>query len=165
MCLNLHPDFIITDCVFHYCFGIIGPGDMHLKNYNIQIYTILFNQQKSMKINTYVFLFRPQKLSLHLFTILKGKFCGKKNQWNYYWVILLRQFLIHDIFFSDLKYCYRKLLLHTKQIFFFFLLKERNYHSCLVILDVFPLCAWGSFLHMCRSCLSLVVIINKGFQI
>lgn len=79
MCLNLHPDFIITDCVFHYCFGIIGPGDMHLKNYNIQIYTVLFNQQKSMKINTYVFLFRPQKLSLHLFTILKGKFCGKKT--------------------------------------------------------------------------------------
>lgn len=119
MCLNLHPDFIITDCVFHYCFGITGPGDMHLKNYNKQIYTILFNQQKSMKINTYVFLFRPQKLSLHLFTILKGKFCGKKPQWNYYWVILLRQFLIPDIFFSDLKYCYRKLLLHTKQIFFF----------------------------------------------
>lgn len=79
MCLNLHPDFIITDCVFHYCFGITGPGDMHLKNYNKQIYTILFNQQKSMKIKTYVFLFRPQKLSLHLFTILKGKFCGKKN--------------------------------------------------------------------------------------
>lgn len=26
---------------------------MHLKNYNKQIYTILFNQQKSMKINTY----------------------------------------------------------------------------------------------------------------
>lgn len=57
MCLNLHPDFIITDCVFHYCFGITGPGDMHLKNYNKQIYTILFNQQKSMKINTYKCVF------------------------------------------------------------------------------------------------------------
>lgn len=163
MCLNLHPDFIITDCVFHYCFGIIGPGDMHLKNYNIQIYTVLFNQQKSMKINTYVFLFRPQKLSLHLFTILKGKFCGKKTQWNYYWVILLRQFLIHDIYFqisnivTENFYC---------KICFFCFKKGIIIHvNCLVILDVFPLCAWGSFLHMCRSCLSLVVIINKGFQI
>lgn len=124
MCLNLHPDFIITDCVFHYCFGIIGPGDMHLKNYNKQIYTILFNQQKSMKINTYVFLFRPQKLSLHLFTILKGKFCGKKKP-----VKLLLGHTFETIsdtwyFFSDLKYCYRKLLLHTKQIFFFFALRK-----------------------------------------
>lgn len=123
MCLNLHPDFILTDCVFHYCFGIIGPGDMHLKNYNIQIYTILFNQQKSMKINTYVFLFRPQKLSLHLFTILKGKFCGKKNQWNYYWVILLRQFLIHDIFFRS-KILLQKTFIAYQANWFFFCFKK-----------------------------------------
>lgn len=123
MCLNLHPDFIITDCVFHYCFGIIGPGDMHLKNYNIQIYTVLFNQQKSMKINTYVFLFRPQKLSLHLFTILKGKFCGKKNQWNYYWVILLRQFLIHDIFFRS-KILLQKTFIAYQANWFFFCFKK-----------------------------------------
>lgn len=112
------------------------------------------NQWKSILIN--VFLFRPQKLSLHLFTILKGKFCGKKNQWNYYWVILLRQFLIHDIFFQISNIVTENFYCIPSKFFFFF---------CFKILDVFPLCAWGSFLHMCRSCLSLVVIINKGFQI
>lgn len=121
MCLNLHPDFIITDCVFHYCFGIIGPGDMHLKNYNKQIYTILFNQQKSMKINTYKYVFiQATKTQFAFIHHSKGEILWKKKPseiiigsyfWDNFWYM---------IFFSDLKYCYRKLLLHTKQIFFFF---------------------------------------------
>lgn len=124
MCLNLHPDFIITDCVFHYCFGIIGPGDMHLQitTYrSIQFSLTSKNQWKSILKN--VFLFRPQKLSLHLFTILKGKFCGKKNQWNYYWVILLRQFLIHDIFFRS-KILLQKTFIAYQANWFFFCFKK-----------------------------------------
>lgn len=124
MCLNLHPDFIITDCVFHYCFGIIGPGDMHLKNYNIQIYTILFNQQKSMKINTYKYVFiQATKTQFAFIHHSKGEILWKKT------VKLLLGHTFEAIFdtwyfFPDLKYCYRKLLLHTKQIFFFFCFKK-----------------------------------------
>lgn len=81
MCLNLHPDFVITDCVFHYCFGIIGPGDMHLKNYNKQIYTILFNQQKSMKINTYKYVFiQATKTQFAFIHHSKGEILLKKKK-------------------------------------------------------------------------------------
>lgn len=129
MCLNLHPDFIITDCVFHYCFGITGPGDMHLKNYKKQIYTILFNQQKSMKINTYKCVFiQATKTQFAFIHHSKGEILWGKKQWNYYWVILLRQFLIHDIFFqisnivTENFYC-----IPSKLVFFFALRKELSF--------------------------------------
>lgn len=128
MCLNLHPDFIITDCVFHYCFGIIGPGDMHLKNYNIQIYIILFNQQKSMKINTYKYVFiQATKTQFAFIHHSKGEILWKKKQWNYYWVILLRQFLIHDIFFRSKILLQKTFIAYQANWFFFALRKELSF--------------------------------------
>lgn len=125
MCLNLHPDFIITDCVFHYCFGITGPGDMHLKNYNKQIYTILFNQQKSMKINTYKYVFiQTTKTQFAFIHHSKGEILWKKKRWNYYWVILLRQFLIHDIFFRSKILLQKTFIAYQANWFFFFALRK-----------------------------------------
>lgn len=75
-----------------------------------------------------MFLFRPQKLSLHLFTILKGKFCGKKNP-----VKLLLGHTFETI--SDTGYFYfrSKILLQKTFIayqancFFFALRKELSF--------------------------------------
>lgn len=53
---------------------------MHLKNYNIQIYIILFNQQKSMKINTYKYVFiQATKTQLAFIHHSKGEILWKKK--------------------------------------------------------------------------------------
>lgn len=139
MCLNLHPDFIITDCVFHYCFGIIGPGDMHLKNYNIQIYTVLFNQQKSMKINTYKYVFiQATKTQFAFIHHSKGEILWKKNPseiiigsyfWDNFWYM---------IFFFRSQILLQKTFIAYQANFFFFCFKKGIiiHVNCLVILDV-----------------------------
>lgn len=126
MCLNLHPDFIITDCVFHYCFGITGPGDMHLKNYNRQIYTILFNQQKSMKINTYKCVFiQATKTQFAFIHHSKGEILWKKKKtseiiigsyfWDNFW---------YRIFFFRSKILLQKNFIAYQANMFFFCFKK-----------------------------------------
>lgn len=125
MCLNLHPDFIITDCVFHYCFGITGPGDMRLKNYNKQIYTILFNQQKSMKINTYKCVFiQATKTQFAFIHHSKGEILWKKKPseiiigsyfWDNFWYM---------IFFFRSQILLQKTFIAYQANFFFFCFKK-----------------------------------------
>lgn len=73
---------------------------MHLKNDNIQIYTILFNQQKSIKININKFVYsgHTNSVCIYQLAILKEKFCGGKRNEKYHWAIFLRQSLTHVIF-------------------------------------------------------------------
>lgn len=125
MCINLHPDFIVSDCVFHYCSGIIGPGDMHLKNYNKQIYTILFNQQKSMKINTYKCVFiQATKTQFAFIHHSKGEILWKKNP-----VKLLLGHTFETIsdtgyFFFRSKILLQKTFIAYQANFFFFALRK-----------------------------------------
>lgn len=54
---------------------------MRLKNNNKQIYTILFNQQKSMKINTYKYVFiQATKTEFAFIHHSKGEILWGKKQ-------------------------------------------------------------------------------------
>lgn len=107
---------------------------MHLKNYNKQIYTILFNQQKSMKINTYKYVFiQATKTQFAFIHHSKGEILWKKKPseiiigsyfWDNFWYM---------IFFFRSKILLQKTFIAYQANFFFFFALRKELSFMLIV--------------------------------